>query len=72
MLVTIVTWAIGSALLSLGLIALYIGTHIKEEQRHGRHLPLLWEDGGALKEYFVEKRKTFDKSKVKYFDGDNT
>jgi hypothetical protein len=34
-----------------------------------KHIPLLWEKGGFLNKQY---HKYFDKSKVKYFDGDNT
>lgn len=41
----------------------YIGCHMSEEKRAGKYLPLFWEKGGM---------KIFDKSDVKYTDGDNT
>lgn len=47
----------------------YIGVHIQEERRQGNHIPLLWEKGGFFKR---TKRKIFDKSDLKYRDGDNT
>jgi hypothetical protein len=46
---------------------------MEEEKRAGKGMPLYWEKGGWY--YNWKHRKdgeTFDKSKVKYFDGDNT
>ena len=47
----------------------YIGCHMSVEKDKGKHIPLLWEKGGLLNKTY---HKVFDKSKVKYFDGDNT
>ena len=47
----------------------YMGTHIQEEQRQKKHIPLLWEEGGLFNKV---KKKIFDKSDVVYRDGDNT
>lgn len=41
----------------------YMSFHCAEEQRRGKRIPLPWER---------IKRKIFDKSEVKYRDGDNT
>jgi hypothetical protein len=41
----------------------YMSSHCAEEQRRGKRIPLPWER---------IKRKIFDKSDVKYRDGDNT
>jgi hypothetical protein len=45
-----------------GLFA-YMSAHVSEEQRQGRQIPLPWEK---------ETRNQFDKSNIKYRDGDNT
>lgn len=51
----------------------YMQVHIQEEKRQGRGLPLYWEEGGWYYNWKHRKTdETFDKSKVKYFDGDNT
>lgn len=47
----------------------YVGCHMSVEKDKGKHIPLLWEKGGLLNKTY---HKVFDKSKVKYFDGDNT
>lgn len=43
----------------------YIGCHMSEEKRAGKYLPLFWEKDGM-------GYKIFNKSDVKYTDGDNT
>ena len=48
---------------------MYMLQHIQEEKRRGEYLPLMWEKGGWLRKI---KRKAFDKSDIKYRDGDNT
>lgn len=45
-----------------GLFA-FMTSHIIQEEREGRIIPLPWER---------EKRKLFDKSDLEYKDGDNT
>ena len=40
-----------------------------KEKDQKKRLPLLWEKGGLFNRTY---HKVFDKSKVKYFDGDNT
>ena len=47
----------------------YIGFHMAMEKDKGEYIPLPWEKGGFLNKTY---HKVFDKSKVKYFDGDNT
>lgn len=37
-----------------------------------KHIPLIWEEGGFLYNLFKEETKNFDKSDIKYRDGDNT
>lgn len=50
----------------------YIGQHIQEEKHQGKGLPMMWEPGGLWSRCFKKARKTFDKSDIKYRDGDNT
>jgi len=57
------------ALLLVALVLTYIGCHMSVEKDAKKHIPLLWEKGGLLNKTY---HKVFDKSKVKYFDGDNT
>lgn len=47
----------------------YMSNHVVEEKRQKKYLPLAWEEGGFLNKTF---HKVFDKSEVKYTDGDNT
>ena len=54
--------------IAMGLFA-YIGTHIQEERRQKKHIPLPWEKGGLFNKV---NKKLFDKSDVVYRDGDNT
>lgn len=35
-------------------------------------IPLIWEQGGFLHNLFKSEQKQFDKSDIKYRDGDNT
>lgn len=41
----------------------FMSSHIVSEQKAGKHIPLPWEK---------ESNQIFDKSKIKYTDGDNT
>jgi|TARA_B110000908_G_C10096433_1_gene376527 hypothetical protein len=50
----------------------YIGQHIQEEKHQGKGLPMMWEPDGLWSRCFKKTRKTFDKSDIKYRDGDNT
>ena len=53
-----------SIIICLGaLVFMLMSAHCAEEQRQGRYIPLPWEK---------KKRKLFDKSNIKYRDGDNT
>ena len=56
-------------ILILAALFTYIGFHMSVEKDAKKHIPLLWEKGGWLNKRY---HKVFDKSKVKYFDGDNT
>ena len=60
---------IGLILVLLAAVAVYIGAVVNEEERRGKRIPLVWEKDGLL---YMTKRKVFDKSDIKYRDGDNT
>lgn len=47
----------------------YVGCHMSVEKDLKKRIPMIWEKGGLLNKTY---HKVFDKSKVKYFDGDNT
>jgi len=68
-------------LTNLGAVALivafflfsYIGIHIVFEKDAKKTIPLIWEKGGLLHKLLNRKDyEVFDKSKIKYRDGDNT
>ena len=51
----------------------YIGIHIVFEKDAKKTIPLIWEKGGLLHKLLNRKDyEVFDKSKIKYRDGDNT
>jgi hypothetical protein len=50
----------------------YIGIHMSYEKEAQKRIPLTWEPGGFLYELFKSQQKQFDKSDIKYRDGDNT
>jgi len=52
----------GIVLCIFGAFIVFMSAHVVNEQKHGRTIPLPWET----------KRKIFDKSNIKYRDGDNT
>jgi hypothetical protein len=60
---------IGLVIVLVGFTMLYVSAHVQEEQRKGKKIPLFWEKGSWLRKV---KRKIFDKSDIKYRDGDNT
>lgn len=61
-MLVILEWIMGIALLiGAGYLA-FMSSHINSELKVGKQLPLPWE----------RKRKLFDKSDIKYRDGDNT
>ena len=47
----------------IGAFVVFMSTHVVNEQKKGKCIPLPWEKN---------KRKIFDKSNIKYRDGDNT
>lgn len=60
---------VGTIVLLIGFFFMYMLIHMEEEKREGRYLPLPWEQGGWMHK---TQRKIFDKSDIKYRDGDNT
>lgn len=67
-------------ILFVGMVLFFFGmsVHIQEEKRQKRTIALPWEEGfSGWSSYLFgswgrSARELFDKSKVKYFDGDNT
>jgi len=69
----ILSYFVGGFLLWIMGHVIYMQVHMQEEKRQGKGLPLYWEEGGWYYNWKHRKAdETFDKSKVKYFDGDNT
>ena len=50
-------------LLMVMCLFLYVSEHMRQERKAGKQIPLPWEK---------PNRKPFDKSDIKYRDGDNT
>ena len=64
---------IGVALTVFFILLTYIGIHMVFEKDAKKSIPLIWEKGGILHKILKPKEyKLFDKSKMKYRDGDNT
>tara|TARA_B100002019_G_scaffold293504_1_gene321660 strand:+ start:6670 stop:6858 length:189 start_codon:yes stop_codon:yes gene_type:complete len=60
----IINYVLGSVfIIGAGWFA-YMSFHVGEENRKNKYIPLPWEKGGIF--------RPFDKSDVKYRDGDNT
>lgn len=55
--------AAAGILLLVMCLFLYVSEHIRQERKAGKQIPLPWEK---------PDRKPFDKSDIKYRDGDNT
>ena len=62
-------WVLGIILVGFGILGVFVSSHIKEEKKQGKFLPLPWEKGGWLR---GGSPKIFNKDDVKYRDGDNT
>ena len=63
----------GVALLIVFVLFTYIGIHMVFEKDAKKSIPLIWEEGGLLHKLLNPKDyEVFDKSKIKYRDGDNT
>lgn len=65
----IIETILGVFILTVMILFVYVGMHIQEESRQDKSLPMIWEEGGLLHK---TTRKVFDKSDIKYRDGDNT
>lgn len=64
---------IGLALTTVFILLSYIGIHMVFEKDAKKSIPLIWEKGGILHKFLKPKEyEVFDKSKIKYRDGDNT
>ena len=55
-------YIIGTLLICFGAFFTYMSSHMISEQKLGKQIPLPWERNNTI----------FDKSKIKYTDGDNT
>ena len=62
----------GLTLLCFFMTLTYVGIHMTFEKDAKKSIPLLWEPGGLLYNLFKKEPKQFDKSDIKYRDGDNT
>lgn len=60
----ILEFAFNIIILCVGLFFVYMSSHVVEEKKKGKRIPLFWESDYRI--------KCFDKSCVKYRDGDNT
>ena len=64
---------LGLALTTVFILLSYIGIHMVFEKDAKKSIPLIWEKGGILHKFLKPKEyEVFDKSKIKYRDGDNT
>ena len=69
MLNAILEFLFVSAIIFVSLLFCYMSFHVVEEKKQRKYIPLPWEEGGFLNKSY---HKLFDKSDVKYTDGDNT
>jgi hypothetical protein len=69
----ILTNLFGFLLVGVFFLFSYIGIHMVFEKDANKTIPLIWEKGGILHKFLKPKEyAVFDKSKIKYRDGDNT
>ena len=69
----ILTNIFGLVLIIAFILLSYIGIHIVFEKDAKKSIPLIWEKGGLLHKLLNPiDYEVFDKSKIKYRDGDNT
>ena len=69
----ILTNLFGFLLVGVFFLFSYIGIHMSFEKDAKKTIPLIWEKGGILHKFLKPKEyEVFDKSKIKYRDGDNT
>ena len=72
-MIEILTNLFGVAITVFFLLLTYIGIHMVFEKDSKKYIPLIWEKGGILHKFLKPKEyEVFDKSKIKYRDGDNT
>lgn len=72
-MIDILTNLMGLALTTMFLLFSYVGIHMVFEKDAKKTIPLIWEKGGILHKLLKPKEYAiFDKSKIKYRDGDNT
>jgi len=72
-MIDILTNLMGLALTTMFLLFSYVGIHMVFEKDAKKTIPLIWEKGGILHKFLKPKEyEVFDKSKIKYRDGDNT
>lgn len=71
-LILIVNYFLGAVFLCVFILFTYIGIHMSFEKDAKKGIPLIWEQGGFLHNLFKSEQKQFDKSDIKYRDGDNT
>ena len=72
MFMAVFEFLFGIGLVGFFLTLSYIGIHMVFEKDAKKSIPLIWEKGGLLYNLFKKKPKKFDKSDIKYRDGDNT
>jgi hypothetical protein len=72
-IVEILTNLFGFLLVGVFFLFSYVGLHMVFEKDAKKTIPLIWEKGGILHKFLKPKEyEVFDKSKIKYRDGDNT
>lgn len=60
---------IGFIALALAGVFVYVGVVVQEEEKRQARIPLIWESDHP---WFRKANKLFNKTDVKYTDGDNT
>ena len=69
----ILTNLFGFLLVGVFFLFSYIGINMVFEKDANKTITLIWEKGGILHKFLKPKEyAVFDKSKIKYRDGDNT
>jgi hypothetical protein len=66
---TLFEYLIATVIMVVAFWFCYMSFHVVEEQKQQKWIPLPWEKDGFLNKTY---HKIFDKSDVKYTDGDNT
>ena len=66
------SYVFGYSLVAAFILFSYIGIHMAFEKDAKKGIPLIWEPGGLLHNLIKKQEKKFDKSDIKYRDGDNT